>query len=526
MRHAIKKDLAARGLAVFLSVPLGVLSAFFLRYAIEIPIIYSEFLKRQSKAFQEVFLNEGMAGLITTVAVACGVGAGLFLIASIIGLIRKPRALSFLRSCYIAFYGFCLLYVFAVVRITGLIFSHELTAQSLSKPDSVVVFLWRCSLLWPVLAVAVLLGLLHIVSWRKKTIYAYKGYFERETAPGDRILENLRTHGRDALFRKSVLTSTFAHLMVLVIIPLLLRMSGCAEPYLVPEGEGDPVVAIVQVVKPKKIPKKHYVLNPMSSIIFKIPDFDDTDLMDQMEKITQLIQTADPTSVHKQQGKGKGGGWPGGMKNAVVRFIRLQYAGEDWDDGMDHRSMADVNFLQEFRKMTGFHVAAQGESHPASKLANYPKGYAPPFVYMTGSGIIRMSVREIEILRRYLLDGGMLFADCGSPAWDGNFRAFVRVLFPGEQLLVISDDDPIYQRPFVFANGAPPLWHHGGEHALGIKRKDRWMVYYHPGDMNDAWKTGHSGMRASLAKRSHELGVNIVYHAFTHYMEETRKYRR
>ena len=92
--------------------------------------------------------------------------------------------------------------------------------------------------------------------------------------------------------------------------------------------------------------------------------------------------------------------------------------------------------------------------------------------------------------------------------------------------IVVPDDDPIYQQPYVFENGAPPLWHHGGTHALGIKRGRRWVVYYHPGDIHDAWKIGHSGMSPELTRRAYQLGVNIVYHAFTHYLEETRKYRK
>jgi len=91
---------------------------------------------------------------------------------------------------------------------------------------------------------------------------------------------------------------------------------------------------------------------------------------------------------------------------------------------------------------------------------------------------------------------------------------------------VIPDDDPIFQYPYSFPNGAPPLWHHGGWRALGIKRGTRWAVFYHPGDINDAWKTGHSGVSPSIAKNSMNLGINIVYHAFTHYLELTRKYRK
>ena len=56
-----------------------------------------------------------------------------------------------------------------------------------------------------------------------------------------------------------------------------------------------------------------------------------------------------------------------------------------------------------------------------------------------------------------------------------------------------ANDDIIYRQPFVFPNGAPRLWHHSGNRALGLKHNGRWVVFYHQGDIYDAWKTGHSG---------------------------------
>ena len=46
--------------------------------------------------------------------------------------------------------------------------------------------------------------------------------------------------------------------------------------------------------------------------------------------------------------------------------------------------------------------------------------------------------------------------------------------------------------------------------AKGVKHNGRWVVFYHPGDMNDAWKTGHTGMQPEIAKHAMEMGINIV----------------
>ena len=65
---------------------------------------------------------------------------------------------------------------------------------------------------------------------------------------------------------------------------------------------------------------------------------------------------------------------------------------------------------------------------------------------------------------------------------------------------------------------------------MGVKAKvngrERWVVFYHPGDINDAWKTGNSGLDPDTADGAFRMGVNIIYYAFTHYLEDTRKYRK
>ncbi len=214
------------------------------------------------------------------------------------------------------------------------------------------------------------------------------------------------------------------------------------------------------------------------------------------------------------------------MDNAKVRFIHLEYNGSGWDDGMQAASRGDMNFLDRFHQLTGFKIANQPESNPISLLRKYPKGFAPPFVYMTGRESINLTEGEYKTLRDYLLDGGMIFASCSSPAWDRSFRVFAQRLMPGEPLVTIADDDTLFQIPYTFPNGAPPLWHHGGFRALGIKHKGRWCVFYHPGDINDAWKTGHEGIDPAMAEGAIQMGVNIVYYSFTHYLEMTRKYRQ
>jgi hypothetical protein len=312
------------------------------------------------------------------------------------------------------------------------------------------------------------------------------------------------------------------------------RSIGCSERYSVPHGSGEEAVAaVVQVAKPVKKKKRRYMLNLNSAIILSRPDIDkDSDVEENVEKASEITYVADANSAQARaggkmgKGGGKTGGWPDGVGDDPVRFFRIKHGGPGWDDGMDEVSRADMNFLEEFKKVTGFKIARSPEARTIAQLKNFDKGFAPPFLYLTGAGSIPVSSGDVKILRDYLLDGGMLFADAGSPQFHDSFRALMAAVFPDRQLVTIADDDPIFQAPFVFPNGAPPLWHHGGNRALGVKHLNRWAVFYHPGDINDAWKTGASGMSRDLANASYRLGVNIIYYSFTNYLDLTRKHRK
>jgi hypothetical protein len=118
----------------------------------------------------------------------------------------------------------------------------------------------------------------------------------------------------------------------------------------------------------------------------------------------------------------------------------------------------------------------------------------------------------------------MLVADAGSAEFDRSFKQLIAAVLPDLPLVDIPDDDGLYEMPYKFPNGAPPLWHHGGNRALGVRHKGRWCVFYHPGDMNDAWKT--SNAEPEKAAASSRMGINIIYYAFTQYLQQTKKYRK
>lgn len=512
---------------LWLTVPLGLLAVVVVGPAIRLPDWFVGYFIRTPKVMR-AFTAEGVPQLIATFRWVLAAGVFVFLAGHILGMVRRPWGLRAIRFSllYALFTG--LFYQYVVITLSNIIFARALSFGGVEKYDRVALFYLQWNWSKPVLAGMAVLTLIYLVSWRSRALAMYTGRRDDAPAPGDLVVENIRTHGREPVFRKSFLASIFSHLLVIVILPWLLQLGGCVSPYRVPLGSGNPVVAMVSVIKPKKEKKKQYILNPNSMISFKVPEIDDSELFNQVVDASEVTYaaTANAKAGKMGAGGGKEGGWPDGMENHKVRLVRLKYDGPGWNDGMDDQSGADRNFLERFHKLTGFKVENNGEANTIRLLAMYPKGYAPPFVYMTGSGGINISDSERKILREYLLDGGMLIGDAGSDSWAGQFLGFARSVLPDKELLVVADDDPLFQMPYQFPDGAPPLWHHGGSVALGVKHKGRWVMFFHPGDMNDAWKTGCSGLDPKMAEGAYQMGVNLVYYAFTHYLEETRKYRK
>jgi len=464
--------------------------------------------------------------MLTFTLNVCGI---FWLLVACAGLLsRRPWGLNAVRAGWLVVVPFSLLAgMVAYVGTTNLFETLKLLGEK--PPPAIDVFALRWSYLrWSLLAVVVAGGML-VLSWRAMTIRLYHPR-PPAAAPGDALVENIRTSGADPRYRRSWLSSSFLHYLIIIVLPFLWALRGCVEPYRVPYGSGKAaVVRVMRMVRQKKQKRKKYLLRENAAVYWDLPDLvKDSKIAEEVDEATQLTHTADRNAVHGAMGAGGGtkGGWPEGVPGGKIRFIRMEYRGLDWDDGMDEKSAADINFLNFLRQEVPFPVAHKGESHPIRLLKKYPRGFAPPFIYMTGQDRIDTSSYDMGVLREYLLDGGMLFADCGGPRWDGSFRGFIAAALPGMRLIDIPDDDELYQMPYTFSNGAPSLWHHGGMRALGVKHKGRWIVFYHPGDMNDAWKTGNSGMDSDLADKSFQMGINVLYYAITHYLELTKKHRK
>ena len=477
--------------------------------------------------FEEKGIKRAIFGCFTAFG-----ALGLFLgMLGVLSFWRSRISYTIVRHGMLVAFPVIATYVYFVWQAVFAVEAAELQFMGADAESRAHVLIAWWTLSWPALAMAIYVGWTRTMTNCRSVRDFYCGEVEKpEPMAGDFALEDIRTHGRDPRSRKSLYTSIFTHVMILVVIPWLMTLGGCVEAYKVPKGSGEPAVAVMVKVQKKKKKKKTLSLRPNSAILFDIPDLDDTEVDKIMEEQTQLTYEASANAKAGKIGKGGGdkGGWPEGMDDYKIRFIRLDHGGKGWDDGMNH-TQADINFLREFARATGFKkIARKGESHSIALLDKYPDDGFPPFVYLTGNHHMgRVSSRDVKILREYCLKGGMLIGDAGSRTFDSSFRNFMRQVFPDKQLIDIADDDVIYQLPFGFPNGAPAFWHHGGRRALGIKHEGRWVCFYHPGDMNDAWKAqGYTDVTPEMRKAAMNLGVNLVYYAFNQWDDAVAKAKK
>jgi hypothetical protein len=472
--------------------------------------------------------GNGLSGLLLTCCSVFGILGAICGLCGLLSLLRVRITYHMLHAALVLVYPVVLGYVVLVAMAVSSILGAELEIDGARQDRATVIILWW-SLCWPVLAIGAYAAWLHAMV-RSRSVFS--AFTRKLGLPmrGDRILEDWRTHGRDPRARRSFYSSALTHIMILIVIPFLLQARGCVENYRLPKGSGNPVVAMVKITKPKKKKKKTLTLRPNSAIRFDIPDLDNTEVDRIMDEQTQATYQANVNAKAGKTGKGGGtkGGWPEGMDNYKIRFIRLEHGGAGWDDGMNQTG-ADVNFLRAFAQATGFKkIASKGESHPISLLSKYAPDGFPPFVFLTGNHHMgRVTPGDMKILRKYCLNGGLLIADAGSATFDRSFRQFIAKVFTDKRLLDIADDDMLYQLPNGFPNGAPAFWHHGGRRAMGIKHEGRWVVFYHPGDMNDAWKLpGYSDVTPEMRDAAMHLGVNLVYYAFNQWNDAVSKLRK
>lgn len=312
---------------------------------------------------------------------------------------------------------------------------------------------------------------------------------------------------RNQKLNQSVVVLLVYSLLFFLFVGLIDWMLATRESYELPAGGGQ-AKQLAQTIRIEKVIRTKYVVNPFSAIRFEVPPIEDVPL--QLNEMTEHVYSVG-------YGKGTGAaGFGAGTALGKVRFIRLQYSGGDWDQ--DFGIGADLNMLLEYGIRTGQKVANRTESRAIAELGHFPVRKSPPIVYLTGQQNIRLSKSEISVLRRYLLEQhGMLFGDNGgSMQFHNQFLAMMATVLPDIRPVRIPLDDPIHRLPYAIPF-VPYVAPHGGRASLGWWTQNRWVCYYHPGDIADAWCDGHAGVRREIWEVCYQLGTNVIYYAHLEY---------
>jgi len=194
------------------------------------------------------------------------------------------------------------------------------------------------------------------------------------------------------------------------------------------------------------------------------------------------------------------------------RIVRLKYTGGgDWYNDPS----AEVNLLTFIREQTGMDV----DPRYAFMDLMSDNLFTAPFLFMTGHGNISFSDAEAERLRRYLLNGGFLYAD-DDYGMDKPFRREMKKVFPDRDLVELPFTFGLYHCVFPFPNGVPKTHEHDGKppQGFGLFDHGRLIVYYtYESNPSDGWAdpdVHHDPPNVRL--EALRFGTNIVVWAMTH----------
>lgn len=190
---------------------------------------------------------------------------------------------------------------------------------------------------------------------------------------------------------------------------------------------------------------------------------------------------------------------------------RLQYdGGGDW-----YANPSSLpNLLAAIHRHTELPVAQR----EVTVTLGSPELWEMPYLYLTGHGNIRFSDGEVEIVRRYLEQGGFLHAD-DNYGMDQSFRREIARVFPDRPLVDVPLEHPIYHIVHEFPRGIPKVHEHDGgpPQGLGIFLGDRLAVFYsYESDLGDGWEDADvHGDPPEIREAALRMGVNLFTYAVT-----------
>lgn len=226
-----------------------------------------------------------------------------------------------------------------------------------------------------------------------------------------------------------------------------------------------------------------------------------------------------------------------GFERDVFTFVRIKrssggrYGGGPWDtDAPD----SDLNLSYRLQEMTALRVDPDGRFLWLTdrELTDYP------FIYMVEPGSLNLSEPEVDVLRKYLLNGGFLWLDdfWGPYEW-ANVEREMKLVFPNRSFVELSLTNALYHcvLNITAKNQVPNVdtgtrsqwtgitWEKGGRevhHRAIFDDKGRIMVFAtHNTDNGDGWEWEGNNLfyfREFSEKTAYPLAINVIFYAMTH----------
>jgi hypothetical protein len=236
---------------------------------------------------------------------------------------------------------------------------------------------------------------------------------------------------------------------------------------------------------------------------------------------------------------------PRGFEKDVFTFVRIIYSnhgngrrgwgGKRWTTDYPD---ADLNLSYRLQQMTSMKVDPNGRTMEISN----PELFRFPFIYIVEPGDLVFEDKEVEILRRYLLNGGFLMIDdfWGEDEWD-NLAEQIKRVFPDREIVDIPRTHPLFHCVFDIPNelnlqvpnyrlgeesqyNGGITWEREDAHDTHIRGifddKGRLCVIMcHNTDNGDGWERegeNHYYFKEFSEKKSYPLGINIIFYSMTH----------
>jgi hypothetical protein len=198
--------------------------------------------------------------------------------------------------------------------------------------------------------------------------------------------------------------------------------------------------------------------------------------------------------------------------NSDITIARIQYqGGGDW---YGNRTTF-VNLFQYVRQNTNLKIS---DKEISLKIMD-KELFKYPLVYMAGHGNIRFSEDEVARFRKYLINGGFLWAD-DDYGMDPAFRREMKKVFPEGEWIELPYSHSIYHTYFQFPNGLPKIHKHDGgpPKGLGFFYDGRMIAFYSLNtDISDGCEDPdiHKDPM-DIREQALKMGTNIIIWALTH----------